>query len=99
LDALLLSRRAFSKDRLRAILAELSMTSVDIEQWQTYYDLVWARKGGAPGPRESTAGVGEVLRCPRCRERSLVWQSTMIVCQGCGSCYPIENGVICMDQG
>jgi ubiquinone/menaquinone biosynthesis C-methylase UbiE len=98
LDALLMPRRAFSKDRLRAILAELSMTSVDIEQWQTYYDLVWARKEGAAGPRERMAAVGEVLRCPQCREQSLLWQSARIVCQGCGSCYPIQKGVVCMNR-
>jgi ubiquinone/menaquinone biosynthesis C-methylase UbiE len=99
LDALLLPGRAFSMDRLRAILAESSMTSVETRQWQTYYDLVWARKEGAPVPREPMAGVGELLRCPQCREQSLLWQSARIVCQGCGSCYPIENDVICMNQG
>ena len=99
LDAFLLPGRAFSKDGLRAILAELSMTSVEITQWQTYYDLVWARKADALGPREPTAAVAEVLRCPRCREQSLLWQSARIVCQGCGSCYPIEKDVICMNQG
>jgi ubiquinone/menaquinone biosynthesis C-methylase UbiE len=97
LDALLLPGRAFSKDRLQAILAELSMTSVEIQQWQTYYDLVWARKEGVPGSRERTAAVGEVLRCPQCRGETLLWQSARIVCQGCGSCYPIENDIICME--
>ena len=99
LDALLLPGRAFSKDRLGAILAQLSMTSVDIEQWQTYYDLAWARKEGAPGPREHTAAVAEVLRCPQCREQSLLWESARIVCQGCGSWYPIENDIIRMSPG
>jgi ubiquinone/menaquinone biosynthesis C-methylase UbiE len=99
LDALLMPGRVFSMDRLQAILAELSMTFVEIRQWQTYYDLVWARKEGAPGPRESTAGVVEVLRCPQCREQSLLWQSARIVCQGCGSRYPIENDIICLNQG
>ena len=98
LDALLFPRRAFSKDRLRTILTQLAMTSVRIEQWQTYYDLVWARKEGAPGPRERSPAVAEVLRCPQCREQGLLWQSGRVVCQGCGSRYPIEKGVICMKQ-
>jgi ubiquinone/menaquinone biosynthesis C-methylase UbiE len=98
LDAFLFPRRVFSKDGLRATLAELSMTSVKIEQWQTYYDLVWARKEGVPVPRGRPSAVGEVLRCPRCGEHSLLWQSATIVCQACGSRYPIEKGVICMKQ-
>jgi ubiquinone/menaquinone biosynthesis C-methylase UbiE len=94
LDALLFPRRAFSKDALRAVLADLSMTGVRIEQWQTYYDLVWARKGGARVAPGRPRGVGEVLRCPHCREQGLRWESARIVCQGCGSRYPIEKGVI-----
>jgi ubiquinone/menaquinone biosynthesis C-methylase UbiE len=96
LDGLLFPRRAFSKDRLRAILAELAMTSVQVEQWQTYYDLVWARKEGEPGRRAGARVAGEVLRCPQCREQSLVWESARILCQGCGSSFPIRNDIICM---
>jgi ubiquinone/menaquinone biosynthesis C-methylase UbiE len=95
LDALMFPGRAFSKDGVRAVLARLSMTSVRIEQWQTYYDLVWATKEGAPSPREGSAGVGEVLRCPRCGEQRLLWRSASILCDGCGASYPTEKGVIC----
>lgn len=97
-DALLFPRRAFSNDRLRAILAELPMTSVQIEQWQTYYDLVWARKEGELVPRNGTRAVGEVLRCPRCREESLLWEAARIVCRDCGASYPIEDDIICMED-
>jgi ubiquinone/menaquinone biosynthesis C-methylase UbiE len=95
-DALLFPRRAFSKDRLRAILAELAMTSVQIEQWQTYYDLVLASKEGQLVPRNGTAAVREVLRCPRCREENLLWESARILCGHCGASYPIEDDIICM---
>jgi len=96
LDALLFPRRAFSKDRLRAVLAQLAMTSVQIEPWQTYYDLVWASKQGEPVSRDGTPVVGEVLRCPHCTEESLLWESGRVLCQRCGSSYPIENDIICM---
>lgn len=95
LDALLFPRRAFSKARLRAVLEELAMSSVQIEQWQTYYDLVWARKEGEQVPRGGTTTAGEVARCPQCREQSLVWGSARILCSGCGSRYAIENDIIC----
>jgi len=98
LDALLFPRRAFSRDGLRTILAQLATTSVQIEQWQTYYDLVWATKEGEPVRGDGISTVGEVLRCPRCREQSLLWQSARILCRGCGSSYPIEDDIICMDD-
>ena len=99
LDAFLMPRRAFSADRLRYLLAELSLVSVEIKQWQTYYDLVWARKEGALLRRELAPGLEDVLRCPRCAQQALSWNSARLACGSCGSLYPIKNGIIRLGRG
>jgi ubiquinone/menaquinone biosynthesis C-methylase UbiE len=98
LDAFLMPGRALSKDRLRELLARLSFVSVEIKQWQTYYDLVWARKEGSPSPRERAGAMEDVLRCPECRHQGLFGNSTRLACDSCGSLYPIKNGIIRMDN-
>ncbi len=98
LDAFLMPGRAFSTGRLRELLGELSFVSVELEQWQTYYDLVWARKEGAPLPREGAAAPEDVVRCPRCRGRAWSWSDTRLGCQECGSAYTIKDGIIRLDR-
>ena len=98
LDAFLMPGRALSKDRLRELLAQLSFVSVEMKEWQTYYDLVWARKEGSPSARERAGAMEDVLRCPRCRDQGLSWNSTRLACGSCGSLYPIKNGIIRMDK-
>jgi len=94
IDALLMPGRVFSKERLQTFLAELSFGSVSIRQWQTYYDVVWGRKEGVLSPRDRSWTLGEVVRCPSCREPALSMRSASYVCQSCGATYAVERGIV-----
>jgi len=97
LDALLMPGRTFSDEQLKELLASLSFTSVEIKRWQAYYDLVWARKEGGLLPEERKEELQDILCCPRCLESSLALASAELSCRRCGSLYPIENGIICLE--
>jgi ubiquinone/menaquinone biosynthesis C-methylase UbiE len=97
-DAFLMPGRTFSDSQLKELLASLSLTSVEIKRWQTYYDLVWARKQGSLSPKERSEGLQDILCCPRCLEPSLVLASTRLSCQHCGLLYRVENGIICLER-
>jgi ubiquinone/menaquinone biosynthesis C-methylase UbiE len=98
LDAFLMPGRAFSKDRLKDLLGGLSFVSVEIEQWQTYYDLVWARKEGSPSRSEEPRALKDVLRCPHCQGRAWSWGETRLNCHECGSAYIIKDGIIHLER-
>jgi ubiquinone/menaquinone biosynthesis C-methylase UbiE len=95
-DAVLMPGRTFSKERLRDLLGNLGLDSVQILQWQTYYDLIWARKEGALAPREGRWELEEVLHCPSCGQRSLSKQSATYVCGSCGTAYAVKHGIVCL---
>jgi ubiquinone/menaquinone biosynthesis C-methylase UbiE len=97
-DALLMPGRTFSKEEVEALLGDLSFDSVNIERWQTYYDLVWARKHGVLSPREGTMQVEDVVCCPSCREPRLSARSAGYWCEGCGRVYPVQRGIICLER-
>ncbi len=97
-DAFLMPRRAFSKDGLRELLGGLSFVSVELEQWQTYYDLVWARKEGSALRSETPLALGDVLRCPHCHGRAWSWSEARVGCRECGLAYAIEDGIIRLDR-
>ncbi len=98
LDALLMPGRTFSDGQLRRLVSSLGLTSVEIKTWQTYYDLVWARKGGQLSPREGNADPQDMLCCPRCLEPSLIAVRAALSCQSCGLRYPIDKGIICLER-
>jgi ubiquinone/menaquinone biosynthesis C-methylase UbiE len=62
----LMPGRAFKPAKLEAILTELGLTRVWTKPWQTYYDLIWARKPGEMEDRGSLPALVDVLRCPVC---------------------------------
>jgi ubiquinone/menaquinone biosynthesis C-methylase UbiE len=97
-DALLMPGRTFSKERLEALLGDLSFDSVNIQQWQTYYDLVWARKQGVLSPREGTTRVEDVVCCPWCREPKLSARSAGYTCEGCGRVYAVQRGILRLER-
>jgi len=43
-DARLMPGHTWSREQLIALLWDLPLTDISIRAWQTYYDLVWARK-------------------------------------------------------
>jgi SAM-dependent methyltransferase len=98
LDALVMPRRAFRKEDLRARLEDLGFLSVEIERWQTYYDLVWARKEGSLPARERPGAVEDVLCCPGCGGESLTAESKRLVCGSCGFSYKIRGDIICANE-
>jgi ubiquinone/menaquinone biosynthesis C-methylase UbiE len=93
-DALVMPGRAFRKEDLRARLADLGLLSVEIERWQTYYDLVWARKEGSLPAGEPPRTMEEMLCCPGCGERSLSSESRRLVCENCGFSCQVKGDII-----
>lgn len=97
-DAWLMPGRTFSKEQLEAQLGDLSFDAVNIQQWQTYYDLVWATKQGMLSPREARWTVEEVVCCPSCREPTLSARSASYACEGCGRAYAVQRGIVRLER-
>jgi len=98
LDTLLMPGRSFSTRELKELLASLSFSTVEIKRWQTYYDLVWAKKEGRLVPGRTGGELGTVLRCPECSEASLSFASAAFVCRRCHRRYRVERGIIMLEQ-
>jgi ubiquinone/menaquinone biosynthesis C-methylase UbiE len=97
-EALLMPGRAFSDGQLRRLVSSLGFTSVEIKIWQTYYDLVWARKGGQLSPREGKPSFRDVLCCPHCSEAPLRAAPSGFRCDRCSLGYPVDKGIICLER-
>lgn len=65
-EARLMPGRAFSRAELVAQLERAGLASVRFEAWQTYYELVWARR---PGDAETSGTWLGRATCPACGER------------------------------
>jgi ubiquinone/menaquinone biosynthesis C-methylase UbiE len=98
LDALLMPGRSFSAQQLKGLLASLSLTAVEIKRWQTYYDLVWAKKEGDLVRGKTAGELGAALRCPQCCEAALAFEPAAVTCRRCRERYPIERGVIMLER-
>ncbi len=90
-DRFLFPGRAFRRSRLRRYLESLGLEAVTTETWQTYYDLVWARK---PGSGSGVSRHHLPLRCPACGESPLQRSSAHYACTGCGSLFPYHDGIV-----
>jgi len=67
LDRWLLAGRVDAPEGLVRRLLAAGLTEVSVCGWETYYDLVWARKPGAPCRRAEAPDAWLVdLRCPAC---------------------------------
>jgi ubiquinone/menaquinone biosynthesis C-methylase UbiE len=97
MDARLMPGRAFSEVQLRELCSELGLRSVEIKQWQTYYDLVWARKPGTLAQGRGSLEAEELLWCPRCKQASLGSRPQGLTCTRCGSVYPVKGGIVCLE--
>lgn len=75
-------------------LADLGLEEVSTHPWQTYYDLVWARKPGAflLGPARPWF---EVLVCPGCRSIG-AWREVgqSLACARCGQVAADRQGIL-----
>lgn len=90
----LMPGKAFTDERLRAMLQDVGLVDARFRIWQVYYDLIWAKK---PGQR-SRLGHGTwdetaILRCPACRRSALRREDGGLRCAECGSAYRVENCV------
>lgn len=75
--------RAFDPEKFESMLAELGLTNIWAKPWQTYYDLIWARKPGTLTDREKMAVPTDILQCPVCHHRSLNDGKNALMCPTC----------------
>nr|WP_290667026.1 class I SAM-dependent methyltransferase [Ardenticatena sp.] len=93
LDARLMPGRTDPPRRFEERLAMHGLVDIFTRPWQTYYDLVWARKPGTLPPRASL-DWWNALRCPQCGAQG-AWQrgTGQATCQMCGLRMRLEDGV------
>jgi ubiquinone/menaquinone biosynthesis C-methylase UbiE/uncharacterized C2H2 Zn-finger protein len=97
-ESKLMPGKAFTDDQMRAMLRDAGLVQVEIRPWQVYYDLIWARKVGAPsrlgrGTRDRT----EILRCPRCHNLPLEETAHELRCPACQAVYPLTGDICAMN--
>jgi ubiquinone/menaquinone biosynthesis C-methylase UbiE len=85
-------------DRIEVLaerLRDLGMTDVERVDWQTYYDLLWARKPGPAVTRsEEPLAWRAALACPTCRAvGAWQWTAGSASCLQCGRRLNQEGGV------
>ncbi|MFQ5343343.1 MAG: methyltransferase domain-containing protein [Anaerolineae bacterium] len=86
--------RAFMPARLEAMLVDLGLERVWTKPWQTYYDLIWARKPGTLTDRGTLPALTEILRCPFCGNDRLDDGNSILMCQACDRRYVWRQGVL-----
>lgn len=93
----LMPGKAFTDDRIRAMLQETGLVEIDIRPWQTYYDLIWTRKAGTRSRLgRGTQELGAILCCPKCHHSPLAEAEGQFRCRQCGSSYPVEDSIVHM---
>lgn len=86
--------RAFAPEEFESMLVDLGLTRVWTKPWQTYYDLIWARKPGVLTDRKTTPALAGILRCPLCAHPSLDVDKSAITCPACGQVFQSDRGII-----
>lgn len=97
LDAALMPGRTFSGEHLRELLLRLGLESVQAAQWQSYYDLFWAKKSGKLSSRVDVDELGGLVRCPACKVSGLIRQPAGLVCPSCSRRYRVRDDIICLE--
>jgi SAM-dependent methyltransferase len=95
-EAHLLPGRAFGHEALRGLLEELGLRQVHFQSWQVNYELVMARRQGAPRVRGGGRSRQDALariRCGTCGGPLARWAHGLS-CESCGESYPIREGVV-----
>lgn len=90
----LMPGRAFKPEKLEAMLVDLDLKQVWTKPWQTYYDLIWARKPGTLTDREAPPTLTEVLRCPSCGRPLLDEGEGVLACSTCDCEFPWDEGIL-----
>ncbi len=94
-EARLLPRRAFRREEVPRLLADVGMASWDVRPWQVDYDWILARKAG----RIADAGRGlcaleDYLRCPGCGEQRWLIGTDSWQCAGCHARFEYRDGIL-----
>ena len=93
-EAHLLPGRAIPRSAFERVLADQGLTAIEVQRWQSNYDLALARK---PGPRVSRVDGGmdlaALVRCPACGG-PLLREGTGLSCPSCSRTYPIREGMV-----
>lgn len=82
INARLMPGKTWDNDQLAGVLYDCGMIDAEVEVWQEDYHRVWAIKAGealAVGARP----LGEILRCPRCRDSLLIETADAWTCPAC----------------
>jgi hypothetical protein len=86
--------KAFSRDKLRQMLAHVGLPQVEFRPWQVYYDLIWARKTGVPSRLgRGTAKLDDLLRCPHCDGPLQLHEPDRLRCARCSRSHPIRDNI------
>ncbi len=90
----LMPGRAFKPARLESMLVDLGLERVWTKPWQTYYDLIWARKPGTLTDRGTPPALIEILRCPFCGSERLDSGDGTLICSACDRQYARREGIL-----
>jgi SAM-dependent methyltransferase len=90
-EAPLLPGRAFGRSGFEVRLRALGLADVETRRWQTYYDLVWARRPGPPEPGPAGSWPAG-LRCPRCGGRLVDDARRRLACGACAAEVTWDHG-------
>ncbi len=97
-ERVLMPGKAFTTEKLRAVLEEARLVEIVFRPWQTYYDLIWARKAGEQSRLgKGTLAVGAMLHCPHCGGSPLATGLEALRCPACGSEYPLRGPILYMN--
>lgn len=90
----LMPGKTWSSEQIRQILESLGMENVFFEVWQSDYDQVWGCKAGEAS-FTGARPLGEVLRCPCCKNSLMVRQGQAWTCARCrGTARVGADGVV-----
>jgi SAM-dependent methyltransferase len=91
----LMPGKAFTDDEIRALVRNVGLIDVEIRPWQVYYDLIWARKPGAPSRLgNGTQDLSKHLCCPQCENTPLKRNLDRLHCMHCSRDYPINGHIV-----
>ncbi|MFQ5854635.1 MAG: methyltransferase domain-containing protein [Anaerolineae bacterium] len=93
-ERFLMPGRAFTPRKLESMLADLGLTEVWTKPWQTYYDLIWARRPGTLANRGTPPALIEILRCPHCDHLPLDDSDRALMCPACGCRFQWNQGIL-----
>jgi ubiquinone/menaquinone biosynthesis C-methylase UbiE len=86
--------RALTPDQFELVLRDLGLVEIWTKPWQTYYDLIWARKPGELKCGGEPFDLVEVLGCPVCGQRPLHFDGDWVTCRACGCNFCRAGSII-----